>query len=218
MSNLTRSPNSYVVAIGKSGLTIYDPIEIGSKLYIPSPELEILLNKGLCGFSTAGMPQRTRSQAVKLKICEILGYPAPASFRKTKPRFPGKNFDSHTQKSNNLQIYNEEPSPTIDLGLVTPDSIEPLDIPQVSVVQVRHCDVRYALFDAITNGTTVTIRGFYLSTGKDFFARFTKFQGLVVNRKRQIRLPRNLFEPESLSNMLLDSARQLTFVCQRELA
>ena len=32
----------------------------------------------------------------------------PKSFLKSKPRFPGQNFDVYTQKSDNLQIWNEE--------------------------------------------------------------------------------------------------------------
>ncbi len=343
-------PASYVKAIRESLLSIYDPIDVGSPLYIPSPELEALLNEGLKGFSTEGMPLRTRSKAVKTKICQVLGYPVPSSFAKTQPRFPGQNFDTYTQKSNNLQIWNEElsasrryvlireedgvlarvrvvtgdtlaeldntgtltqkyqarlvpgatkveavskvdtepmrsvatgsqatfvasptdypeagkvlpvsvvfdrlrslvgktfgdlgwsqdrnrgaalhrlvcaalgysnyaddgrfpdvkhqlievklqTSPTIDLGLVTPDSEEPLDIPKVGSVQVRHCDVRYAIFEAVTDGSTVTLTGFYLTTGADFFSRFPRFGGKVLNKKLQIPLPDRIFEAEGL--------------------
>ncbi len=355
MSVLQRSPSDYAAAIRASELSIYDAIDIGSSLYIPSSELEILLNEGLKGFSTSGMPLRTRSKAVKTRICEVLGYPIPSSFRRTQPRFLGQNFDTYIQKSNNLQIWNEElsatrryvlireidgvlsrvrvitgeilaeldttgtltqkfqarlvpgttnielvsatdteplatllartspdsfdasptdypqtgklmpvatvferlrslvgrcfedlgsdqernrgatlhrlicsvlgynryaddgrfpdvkhqlievklqTSQTIDLGLVTPESVEPLDIPKVGEVQIRHCDVRYAIFEAATNGKTITIRGFYLTTGKDFFSRFTRFGGKVLNKKLQIPLPHKLFEAESLSNVL----------------
>jgi hypothetical protein len=45
---------------------------------------------------------------VKSKICEALGYPVPTSFKKTKPRFPGQDFDVYTQKRLNVQIWNEE--------------------------------------------------------------------------------------------------------------
>jgi hypothetical protein len=57
-------------------------------------------------------PLRTRSKVLKSKICEILGYPVPASFKKSRPRFPGQDFDTYVQKSNNLQIWNEEIVPT----------------------------------------------------------------------------------------------------------
>jgi len=41
-----------------------------------------------------------------------LGYPTPNSFKKTQPRFPGQFFDTYVQKSNNLQVWNEELAPS----------------------------------------------------------------------------------------------------------
>jgi hypothetical protein len=339
------SPSDYVAAIRQSGLSIYDPIEIGSPLYIPSADLEALLNEGLAGTSTAGLPIRTRSKVVKSRVCEVLGYPIPATFKKTQPRFFGQNLDTYTQASNNLQIWNEElsptrryalireengvltkvrvvtgdtlaeldttgtltqkyqarlndsvgcalvsqqdtervvpltartqqvsfdsptgypavgellpikvvyerlfglvgtsfasfadlgrtqernrgaalhrlicarlqyshyaddgrfpdikhqllevklqTSPTIDLGLVSPDSADPLDIPKIQGTQIRHCDVRYAVFSGTTDGANVTLKGFYLSTGRDFFSWFPRFEGRILNKKLQIPLPRD---------------------------
>lgn len=101
-----------VSAIARRRLSIYDPIEIGdSQLWIPTPELEALLNRRLRGLSLKGLPLRTRSKVVKAAVCRALGYPVPESFRKTKPRFPGQLFDTYIQKSNNLQVWNEEISP-----------------------------------------------------------------------------------------------------------
>ena len=85
-------------------------------------------------------------------------------------------------------------SPTIDLGLVRPDSEEPLDIPQVLGTQIRHCDVRYALFYGQTDGAEVTLSHFYLTTGASFFTGFPQFQGKVLNRKLQIPLPSDFFD------------------------
>jgi len=103
----------YVEAIRRSGLSIYDAVEIGDPdLWIPTPELEALLNRGLGGLSLAGLPLRTRSKVVKVQVCLALGYPVPSSFRKTRPRFPGQFFDTYVQKSNNLQVWNEELAPT----------------------------------------------------------------------------------------------------------
>lgn len=83
-------PERYVQAIRQSGLSIYDPIEIGDpELWIPTPELEQLLTRELTGVSLAGLPLRTRSKVVKQHVCRVLGYPVPSSFRKTQPRFPG---------------------------------------------------------------------------------------------------------------------------------
>lgn len=347
MSN--SSLQRYIEAIRNSGLSIYDPIDIGDpELWIPTSELEEILNLALKGVSLAGLPLRTRSKVVKGYVCQALGYPVPSSFRKTQPRFPGQFFDTYVQKSNNLQIWNEElaptrryviirvseedvitrvkvvtgdtlawldttgtltqkyqarllpgekqaelitdedtdilqpfvrpgvnlasiaspvtpprlgqllpiteiferlqslvgeqftdvgydqernrgaalhrlvcqclgytdyrddgqfpdvrhqllevklqTSPTIDLGLVRPDSEEALDIPKVEGQQIRHCDVRYALFYAMTDGQIVTLTHLFLTTGEKFFTRFPQFQGKVLNKKLQIPLPANFFD------------------------
>lgn len=64
------------------------------------------------GMSLAGLPLRTRSKVVKTAVCEALGYPVPSSFKKTQPRFFGQQLDTYAQKALNLQIWNEELSPT----------------------------------------------------------------------------------------------------------
>lgn len=102
-------PRRYVTAIRAKGLSIYDPIAIGDPdVWIPTPELQALLDAGLRGVSLAGLPLRTRSKVVKSRVCEVLGYPVPSSFTKTRPRFSGQLFDTYTQKSNNMQVWNEE--------------------------------------------------------------------------------------------------------------
>jgi hypothetical protein len=350
MTSNVGHPERFVAALSRSGLTIYDPLRIGDPdLWIPSPELEMLLDAGMQGFSLAGLPLRTRSKALKQEICRILGYPVPLSFKKTKPRFPGQQFDVYGQKSNNFQPWNEEleptrryvivrvapddvitrvkvatgedlalldttgtltqkyqarlnhkevakklivaedterlkplaregidlkaasvspidhpsagmllsisaiyeklnvlvgsnfpdrgrdqernrgadlhrlvcqqlgyknyadngrfpdvrhqllelklqTSPTIDLGLVLPNSEEALDVSNIEGRQIRHCDVRYALFRAHTDGKQVILTGFYLTTGAAFFSYFPQFQGKVLNKKLQIRLPFDFFD------------------------
>lgn len=345
------SPQKYQRNILERRLSIYDRIEIGDPdLWIPTPELEKLLDEALKGFSLHGLPLRTRSKVVKQQVCDALGYPAPTSFKRTQPRFPGQVFDIYIQKSNNLQIWNEEisptrryviirvssddiiervkvvtgdmlarldttgtltqkyqarlvlkdvttefvvsedtenlrpilmekknyqtrfdnlptdyptsenllpitvifarlshlvgsrfsdtgydqernrgaqlhqlvcetigyedfrddgrfpdvrnqllevklqTSPTIDLGLVRPDSQEALDIPKIQGRQIRHCDVRYALFYANTDGQQVRLTHFYLTTGEAFFSRFPQFQGKILNKKLQIPLPNDFFD------------------------
>src|SRR5713101_3300142 len=102
----------FVDAISRSGHSIYDRIEVDDpEFWIPTPELEELLSQGLRGFSLAGLPLRTRSKVLKQQVCRILGYPVPTSFKKTRPRFPGQNFDTYVQKSNNLQVWNEALAP-----------------------------------------------------------------------------------------------------------
>lgn len=100
---------NYPLNIHQSGLSIYDPISPDNRnLYIPSYALESILSDAMVGLSLAGLPLRTRSKVVKSEICKALGYPIPPSFAKTQPRFPGQNFDTYTQKSLNVQIWNEE--------------------------------------------------------------------------------------------------------------
>ena len=97
--------------IAKSGKTIYDSLHEGPGHLLPSIELEAILKRGLLGLDL-NYPLRTRSKVLKTRICEILGYPVPASFKKTQPRFPAQDFDTYIQKSNNLQIWNQEIAPT----------------------------------------------------------------------------------------------------------
>ena len=332
-----------VEAIAGSGLTIYDRISRhDADLWIPTPQLEQLLDAHMRAMPLADLPLRTRSKVVKEHVCRALGYPVPRTFRRTQPRFPGQHFDVYVQQSSNLQIWNEgiEParrhvivrvdtdqtivqvqvftgedlarldttgtltrkyqarmvsarsstelvvesdttrlqavvnddadlsldqptalprpggllsiesifgklhgllgtrfsdpgrsqersrgallhqlvcqrlgyanygddgrfpdirgqllevklqtSSTIDLGLVDPHSEDPLDVPRIGGALVRHCDVRYAVFSAATDGAEVALTGLTVTTGEMFFARFAQFEGRVVNAKLQIRLP-----------------------------
>lgn len=341
-------PRDYVAALRRSGLSIYDEIAVGDpQLWIPTVELEWLLDNGLRGISLAGLPLRTRSKVVKEAVCRVLGYPVPKLFKKTQPRFPGQMFDTYTQKSNNLQVWNEQlaatrryvlvrvsvadvvtrvkvvtgdtlarldttgtlttkyqarctpgsdiaelvaqkdtsnllpfvsfdvkldqvatpiahprpgellpiaeiynrlrvlvgrsfrdagsdqernrgaavhrlvcvalgygsylddgqfpdirhqllevklqTSPTIDLGLVRPDSDEPLDVQMIGSVQIKHHDVRYAIVCARIIDQVVTITHVFITTGEAFFSRFPQFQGKVLNAKIQIPLPSDFF-------------------------
>lgn len=346
---VAKKPRDYRKAIRTWGRDIFEPISVGNpSLWIPTPQLEVLLNKGLKGLSLAGFALRTRSKIVKTAVCKALGYPVPKSFRKTKPRFPGQQLDTYSQKSLNLQVWNEElsptrryaiiqvsdrnvvrkvkvvngqtlaaldttgtlttkyqarldpghqeceliskkdtqpilpfvraaatfsdadspidepeegkllpiseifrrlkplvgqsfrdpgmdqernrgatlhrlvcqalgyrfhedsgqfpdvrhqllevklqSSPTIDLGLVLPDSTDPMDARNLGGHQPRHCDTRYAMFYATTDGQSVRLTHLFVSTGADFFTRFRRFEGKVLNRKLQIPLPRDFFD------------------------
>ena len=97
--------------IAKSGKSIYDTLHDRPEYFVPSGDLESILRDGLVGLDL-NYPLRTRSKVLKSKICEILGYPVPASFKKSKPRFPARTSTPTFRKSNNLQIWNEEISPT----------------------------------------------------------------------------------------------------------
>jgi hypothetical protein len=80
-------------------------------------------------------------------------------------------------------------SPTIDLGLVSPDSTEHLsDQPGF-----RHCDVRYAVFYGDIAKGKAEVGSLVVCTGQDFFKFFRRFEGKVINKKIQIHLPRNFY-------------------------
>ena len=336
---------AYQKQIKTSGLTIYDEL-VGknSSLLIPTKELEKILNKSLRGLDLSGLALRTRAKIIKTEICGALGYPIPSSFQKTQPRFPAQMCDVYVQKSNNLQIWNEEiaperryvliklsesdiverarviegvelasldttgtlthkyqaqmlssggsvllskdtkrvqkileneseriitspddfptisslmsieeiferlsplvgasfqdsgitrersrgdllhsmvskalgyddhhdngqfpdvrnqllevklqTSPTIDLGLIKPDSTEVLDFPKLGKIALCHEDVRYALFGGKNSNSHVTLTRLFIVAGKDFFKHFRQFQGKVQNKKIQIPLPRDFF-------------------------
>ncbi len=120
-------PHEYRDAIAASKLSIYDEVrETHAHLWIPSESMEVLLRGALCGVSLHGLALRTRSKVVKELVCRALGYPVPASFQQTQPRVPGQDFDTYVQKSNNLQIWNEEVSPTrryVIIGVSDADTI-----------------------------------------------------------------------------------------------
>lgn len=348
------TPIDFKNAIASSGLHIGSPIEVGDpNHWIPTAHLETLLNDGLGGLDLQGLALRTRSKAVKTAVCEALGYEAPNTFKKSQPRFAGQQLDIYTQKSNNLQIWNEqlsptrryaliqiseqnsvlkvkvvngqelalldttgrittkyqagirpgsngalvsaadtpqliayvqsgatpshlsspadEPvsgglipiaevharlatlvgqsfpdpgtdqernrgaalhskicetlgyshyedkgqfpdirhqllevklqtSPTIDLGLVLPNSEGRLDITQLGEHHPRHCDTRYAVFSAQTDGRAVTLTDLTVCTGADFFTAFRQFEGKVSNGKIQIPLPKDFFTSDALGS------------------
>lgn len=99
-----------ISAIMASGLSIYDSLQQHLDLFLTDENLQAILDDALRGL-VLDQPLRTRSKVLKTAVCQALGYPVPKSFTKTQPRFPGQNFDTYVQKSNNLQIWNEEVSP-----------------------------------------------------------------------------------------------------------
>ena len=103
-------------------MSIYDPVEVGSKLWIPSDALERLLQLRLAGQEFGVAALRTRSKLAKQLVCRALGYPIPERFARTRPRFLGPNFDTYVQGANNLQIWNEEISPVRRYVLIRPDA------------------------------------------------------------------------------------------------
>ena len=114
-----RKAIDYKLAIQSSDLNIYSGIEVGDANYwIPTQAIEELLTVGLANLDLSGLALRTRSKVVKEAVCNALGYPVPKSFKKSQPRFLGQQLDIYTQKASNLQIWNEELSPTRRYALI----------------------------------------------------------------------------------------------------
>lgn len=133
-------------------------------------------------FADPGVDQeRNRGAALHRMVCLALGY----SRYEDTGQFPDIK---HQLLEIKLQT-----SPTIDLGLVEPSSEELMDAQKLGDMQPRHCDTRYAMFYAVTDGKTVTLTHLFVTTGEKFFTRFRKFGGKVINGKIQIPLPRNFF-------------------------
>lgn len=85
-------------------------------------------------------------------------------------------------------------SPTIDIGLMPPDSEAPLDMPPINGIKLLHRDVRYVVAGATLKGDVVEIDHITLTTGADFFNHMPRFEGNVQNVKRQIRIPKDFFD------------------------
>jgi hypothetical protein len=133
-------------------------------------------------FADAGIVQeRNRGAALHRLVSATLGY--------TSYQDNGQFPDVRHQ----LLEVKLQTSPTIDLGLVRPNSTEALDVPMIQGKQIRHCDVRYAVFYARVTAGQVEITHLFLTTGEGFFGRFQQFQGKVLNAKLQIRLPADFF-------------------------
>lgn len=183
--------NNYSRHIQESGLSIYDVISShDSSLYIPTAILEQMLDSALKGLSLAGYPLRTRSKIVKSEICKALGYPVPSSFAKTQPRFLAQNFDVYTQKSLNLQIWNEDIDPERRYVLIRIDKDD--IVRRVKVLS----GYQLALYDntgTLTTKYQATMRHFQSSrllSPKDT----PKIQSLLSNRSiwEQSRLPNSV--------------------------
>lgn len=85
-------------------------------------------------------------------------------------------------------------SPTIDLGLVSPDSTAPA---QEVGHGLRHCDVRYVVaYGSRLDEGQIRIDEVVVTTGAAFFEEFQRMEGRVTNAKLQIPLPDGLFETE----------------------
>jgi hypothetical protein len=123
--------------------------------------------------------ERARGAKLHRLVSEALGYPGYAD----TGQFPDILHQALEVK---LQT-----SRTIDLGLVAPDSDS---LSQMVGGGIRHCDIRYAIVYASRVGHLfLRIDDVVVSTGEKFFSEFQRFEGNIINRKLQIRLPLGFF-------------------------
>ena len=163
---------------------LIDPIaNPKAELLLPINEIyKLLLPLVNTKFTDNGVDQeRNRGAALHSAISNALGY------------------NNHADDGNYPDIRHQllevklQTSPTIDLGQHSPDSLVPLPIPAMKGFTPNNTDIRYAIFSGKTDGSYVTLTGLFVTTGADFYSRFTQFGGNVTNTKLQIPLPRNFF-------------------------
>lgn len=104
------------------GFDIYQPLSEYPEALYTREELEALLRHELAGSVFEG-PIRTRSKLAKEAVCRALGYPVPRSFKRVKPRFQGQDLDVYVQRHDNLQVWNEELTPTRRYAVIRVDDV-----------------------------------------------------------------------------------------------
>jgi len=121
--------------------------------------------------------ERNRGAALHKAVCKCLK--GSWSDRGQFPDIPDQLLEVKLQTA-----------PTIDLGLVSPDSMERV----ASLPQFNHRDVRYAVFYGTIVPAGVRLDHLILTTDAAFFTFFRRFEGKVRNAKRQIHLPAGFFD------------------------
>jgi hypothetical protein len=131
-------------ALTNLGFDIYQSLTEYPEVVFTRGELQALLQHELVG-QVFDAPIKTRAKLAKQAVAAALGYPVPRTFRKAKPRFPGQDLDVYVQQSNNLQVWNDEVSPTRRYAVLGVDQSN-----QVTAVRVSE-GAELAAFD--TTGT-----------------------------------------------------------------
>ena len=141
----------------------------------------------LCGLVGTALPnaaesqERLRGALLHAQVCRALAYDTYGD----DGQFPDIR--------NQLLEVKLQLSPTIDLGLIRPDSGETLEALQCGDTLVRPRDVRYAVFGASLYGPHILLTTLCLVTGRDFADRFPLMEGKGINRKLQLPLPAGFF-------------------------
>jgi len=125
------------------------------------------------------MQERNRAAKLHQMICEKLGY---CSY---------EDDGTYPDILNQLIEIKLQTSPTIDLGLHSPDDHTVLFA--FAEQEFRSKDIRYAIIDAFVESDNVKIQYIYVVNWRDFADHFPLFGGKVQNAKLQIPLPSDFF-------------------------
>ena len=112
-------------------------------------------------------------------ICHKLGY---ANY---------KDDGTYPDIKNQLIEVKLQTSPTIDLGLHSPEDDELILTTGGYPFYSR--DIRYVIFDGEIAGNFVELKKLYVISGVEFTSIFPLFKGKGVNKKIQLPLPVNFF-------------------------
>lgn len=121
--------------------------------------------------------ERNRAAELHKQVCTHLGY----SNYKDNGVYP--------DILNQLLEVKLQTSPTIDLGLHSPD--EGLVIGSLNGINITSRDVRYAIFEAVAQNDNVYLKKLYMISGECFSSRFKIWN--KTNSKIQLPLPRDFF-------------------------
>lgn len=124
--------------------------------------------------------ERNRSAELHAMICDHLGY------------LIFEDDGTYPDIANQLLEIKLQTSPTIDLGLHSPEDGELIVSVENGAFYSK--DVRYAIFDGEVVGSRVYLRNLYLVTGEDFTNYFPLFKGRGTNDKLQLLLPYDFFD------------------------
>ena len=125
--------------------------------------------------------ERKRGEVLQKLVCTALGY---AEYGDTG-QFP--------DILNQLLEIKLQTSPTIDLGNILPTSEQSLNTGKGGIESLHYKDARYAVFYGKVTEDKIILTKLVVLTGESFFKRFQKFEGKVVNKKVQLRLPDSFF-------------------------
>ena len=123
--------------------------------------------------------ERNRGAKLHAAICKQLGY------------------QTYTDDGEYPDIVNQlievklQTSPTIDLGLHSPE--DGVTVVRTAGRKFQCRDIRYVIFDATLQETTIHLNNIYVVNGANFSQAFPLFKGKVTNAKLQIPLPTNFF-------------------------